>query len=227
MANNTDLIDKYLRNELTEDEKNQFERLLSTSSESLGDKDLASEVDLQKEIIIAIQARGLKECLQQKEQQIRSQRLRTKRIIKLSSWGISSSFVAAIVILAVILTPMAKMMKTESSEFAASITLPTTRGVNDQSGELQNQLFFVYSYISQNQFDQANELAQQLIKEIQISQQSITSEETQDILDQAQWLHAICEMHKGRVLKAKKLLKQIAKSNSCYAKDAENILNKL
>lgn len=67
MANNTDLIDKYLRNELTEDEKNQFERLLSTSSESLGDKDLASEVDLQKEIIIAIQARGLKECLQQKE----------------------------------------------------------------------------------------------------------------------------------------------------------------
>ena len=64
MANNTDLIDKYLRNELTEDEKKQFERLLSTSSESLGDKDLASEVDLQKEIIIAIQARGLKECLQ-------------------------------------------------------------------------------------------------------------------------------------------------------------------
>mgnify|MGYP006384767327 FL=1 len=34
MANNTDLIDKYLRNELTEDEKKQFERLLTTSSGS-------------------------------------------------------------------------------------------------------------------------------------------------------------------------------------------------
>ena len=226
MANNTDLIDKYLRNELTEDEKNQFERLLSTSSESLGDKDLASEVDLQKEIIIAIQARGLKECLQQKEQQIRSQRLRTKRIIKLSSWGISSSFVAAIVVLAMILTPMAKIMKTESSEFAASITIPTTRGVNDQSDELQNQLFFVYSYISQNQFDQANELALRLIDQIQSSQQKMTPE-TKEIFDQAQWLHTICEMHNGKVLKAKKLLKQIANSDSYYAERAQMVLDKL
>jgi hypothetical protein len=226
MANNTDLIDKYLRNELTEDEKNQFERLLSTSSESLGDKDLASEVDLQKEIIIAIQARGLKECLQQKEQQIRSQRLRTKRIITLSSWGISSSFVAAIVVLAMILTPMAKIMKTESSEFVASITIPTTRGVNDQSDELQNQLFFVYSYIYQNQFDQANELALQLIDQIQSSQQKITPE-TKEILDQAQWLHTICEMHNGKVLKAKKLLKQIANSDSYYAERAQMVLDKL
>ena len=226
MANNTDLIDKYLRNELTEDEKKQFERLLSTSSESLGDKDLASEVDLQKEIIIAIQARGLKECLQQKEQQIRSQRIRTKRIIKLSSWGISSSVVAAIVVLAVILTPMAKIMKTESIEYAASITIPTTRGVNDQSDELQNQLFFVYSYISQNQFDQANEFALQLIEQIQSSQQEITTE-TKEILDQAQWLHTICEMHNGKVLKAKKLLKQIANSDGCYAEDAQAVLDRL
>lgn len=226
MANNTDLIDKYLRNELTEDEKNQFERLLSTSSESLGDKDLASEVDLQKEIIIAIQARGLKECLQQKEQQIRLQRLRTKRIIKLSSWGISSSFIAAIIVLAVILTPMARMMKTESSEFAASITIPTTRGVNDLSDELQNQLFFVYSYISQNQFNQANKLALRLIDQIQSSQQKITPE-TKEILDQAQWLHTICEMHNGKVLKAKKLLKQIANSDSYYAERAQMVLDKL
>ena len=226
MANNTDLIDKYLRNELTEDEKNQFGSLLSTSSESLGDKDLASEVDLQKEIIIAIQARGLKECLQQKEQQIRSQRIRTKRIIKLSSWGISSSFVAAIVVLAMILTPMAKIMKTESSEFVASITIPTTRGVNYQSDELQNQLFFVYSYISQNQFDQANELALRLIDQIQSSQQKITPE-TKEIFDQAQWLHTICEMHNGKVLKAKKLLKQIANSDSYYATNAQNVLDKL
>lgn len=226
MANNTDLIDKYLRNELDENEKKQFERLLTTPSKSLGDKDLASEVDLQKEIIIAIQARGLKECLQRKEQQIRSQRLRTKRIIKLSSWGISSSFVAAIVVLAMILTPMAKIMKTESSEFAASITLPTTRGVNDQSDELQNQLFFVYSYISQNQFDQANELALQLIDQIQSSRQEITPE-TKEILDQAQWLHTICEMHNGKVLKAKKLLKQIANSDSYYAERAQMVLDKL
>ena len=121
---------------------------------------------------------------------------------------------------------MAKIMKTESSEFAASITLPTTRGVNDQSDELQNQLFFVYSCISQNQFDQANELALRLIDQIQSSQQKITPE-TKEIFDQAQWLHTICEMHNGKVLKAKKLLKQIANSDSYYAERAQMILDKL
>jgi hypothetical protein len=34
-------------------------------------------------------------------------------------------------------------------------------------------------------------------------------------------------MHNGKVLKAKKLLKQIANSDSRYAEDAQDILNKL
>ena len=66
MANNTELIDRYLRNELTENEKKQFEGLLSASDKSLEGKNLNDEMELQKEIIMAIQARGLKECLQKK-----------------------------------------------------------------------------------------------------------------------------------------------------------------
>ena len=59
--NHTDLIDRYLRNELTENEKKQFEGLLSASDKSLEGKNLNDQMELQKEIIMAIQARGLKE----------------------------------------------------------------------------------------------------------------------------------------------------------------------
>ena len=47
MANNTELIDRYLRNELTENEKNQFEGLLSASDKSLESKNLDDEMELQ------------------------------------------------------------------------------------------------------------------------------------------------------------------------------------
>lgn len=226
MASNTDIIDQYLFDELPENEKKQFERLLSASSESLGDKTLREEMDLQKDIIMAIQTRGLKECLQRKEKELREKRIRTKRIWRISTWSTASCLVAAMLVLTIILAPMARIMKEESMQYVTSMQISTTRGMLEEN-DLQNKLLFVYSYINQNQFDEANELAQQLIKEIQISQQSITSKETQDILDQAQWLHAICEMHKGRVLKAKKLLKQIANSDSYYSERAQEILDKL
>ena len=93
--NHTDLIDRYLRNELTENEKKQFEGLLSASDKSLEGKNLNDEMELQKEIIMAIQARGLKECLQKKETEIRAKRSQRQRIIKISSWSFASSLVAA------------------------------------------------------------------------------------------------------------------------------------
>ena len=69
MFDNTDLIDRYLTGDLGEDEKKELERLLFDDSDSLESKKLREEMELQKEIILAIQSRGLRECLQEKEQQ--------------------------------------------------------------------------------------------------------------------------------------------------------------
>lgn len=227
MANNTELIDRYLRNELTENEKNQFEGLLSASDKSLESKNLDDEMELQKDIIMAIQARGLKECLQKKETELRAKRAQKQRLIRLSSWSFGSALVAAMAILALITIPMAQIMKQESLQYASSIDISAVRGgVQAQTDPLQSQLLNIYSLITQKQFDQANKNVKQLIHDLQTTQ-DIHSEEHKEIFDQAQWLCAICEMHQGNVFKAKKLLRQIANSDSYYAERAQIILDKL
>lgn len=228
MANNTELIDRYLRNELTENEKNQFEGLLSASDKSLESKNLDDEMELQKDIIMAIQARGLKECLQKKETELRAKRAQKQRLIRLSSWSFGSALVAAMAILALITIPMAQIMKQESLQYASSIDniSAVKGGVQAQTDPLQSQLLNIYSLITQKQFDQANKNVKQLIHDLQTTQ-DIHSEEHKEIFDQAQWLCAICEMHQGNVFKAKKLLRQIANSDSYYAKRAQIILDKL
>lgn len=231
MANNTELIDRYLRNELTENEKNQFEGLLSASDKSLESKNLDDEMELQKDIIMAIQARGLKECLQKKETELRAKRAQKQRLIRLSSWSFGSALVAAMAILALITIPMAQIMKQESLQYASSIDSSAVRGgavrgnIQEQTDPLQTQLLNIYSLIAQEQFDQANKHVKQLLQDLQTNQ-DIGLEEHKEIFDQAQWLCAICEMHQGNVFKAKKLLRQIANSDSHYAKRAQIVLDK-
>jgi hypothetical protein len=224
--NHTDLIDRYLRNELTENEKKQFEGLLSASDKSLEGKNLNDEMELQKEIIMAIQARGLKECLQKKETEIRAKRSQRQRIIKISSWSFASSLVAAVLVLAFITVPMAKIMQAESVDYAASIS-SLSRGAQESANHIQTLLSSTYTLVSQNQFQQADEQALQLLHLLQTSPTDLTSEEVQDIFEQAQWLHAVCVMNTGKVFKAKKLLHQIANSDSHYAVRAQDILDKL
>lgn len=226
MANNTELIDRYLRNELTENEKNQFEGLLSAPDKSLESKNLDDEMELQKDIIMAIQARGLKECLQKKETVLRAKRAQKQRLIRLSSWSFGSALVAAMAILALITIPMAQIMKQESLQYASSIDISAVRGgVQAQTDPLQTQLLNIYSLIAQEQFDQANKHVKQLLQDLQTNQ-DIGLEEHKEIFDQAQWLCAICEMYQGNVFKAKKLLKQIASSDSHYAERAQIVLDK-
>jgi hypothetical protein len=248
--NHTDLIDRYLRNELTENEKNQFEGLLSASDKSLEGKKLNDEMELQKEIIMAIKARGLKECLQKKEGELRAKRAqkqRRERIIRLSSWSLGGALVAAIAIFAFITTPMTKIMqeeslqhtssndfssirnimKQESLQFASSIDFSAVRGgLQAQADSLQSRLLNIYSLIAQEQFDLANKNVKQLLQDLQTNQ-DITSEEHKEIFHQTQWLYAICEMYQGNVFEAKELLKQIANSDSHYADRAQDILDKL
>jgi hypothetical protein len=224
--NHTDQIDRYLRNELSEQERAQFEDMLSASDKSSTGENLNDEVELQKEIIMAIQARGLKECLQKKEAEMRAKRSQWQRIIKISSWSLASSLVAAVFVLVLITIPMAKIMRAESVEYAASIS-SLSRGAQESATHIQALLSTTYTLVSQNQFQLADEQALQILNLIQTTRTDLISEGTKDIFEQAQWLHAVCVMNTGKVFKAKKLLRQIANSDSHYATRAQDILDKL
>lgn len=222
MSDNTDLIDRYLVGELSFEEKQDFERLLFDDSDSLESKKLKGEMELQKEIILAIQARGLKENLRLKEEQIRFKRRKERRNIKI--FGLSSfSFVAAAVILwAIFIFPIAHNMANLSIQYADQIQIESFRG--GVSNDYQQQLILAYTNIADKKFDEAQIIVLSIMDDID----SVgLIEENEDFYDQAQWLNAICEMNSGHVFRAKKMLNQIANSDSYYATQAQYMLDKL
>ena len=88
---NQEQIDKYLAGQMTEDEKLQFERLLSADDSSLRD-----EMELQKEIILAIRRRSLKEMLQGEEESIQKEKEgHHKRVVRWTLRSVASIAVAS------------------------------------------------------------------------------------------------------------------------------------
>lgn len=228
----TEKIDNYLENNMSNEEKKDFERLLSDPSASLGGSmNLNEEVKMQKAIIQEIQRQALRNMLMDENRKYRTRQRVIPKIVALSS-SISVTAIAAVMLIMFILSPMAQIMKQESLQYASSIDISTVRGgvargtMQEQTDSLQSLLLNIYSLITQKQFDQANKNVKQLIHDLQTTQ-DIHSEEHKEIFDQAQWLCAICEMHQGNVFKAKKLLRQIANSDSYYAERAQIILDKL
>lgn len=228
----TEKIDNYLENNMSNEEKKEFERLLSDPSASLGGSmNLNEEVKMQKAIIQEIQRRVLRSTLMDENRKYRVRQRIIPKIVALSS-SISTTAIAAVMVIMFVISPMAQIMKQESLQYASSIDSSAVRGgavrrdIQEQTDPLQTQLLNIYSLITQKQFDQANKNVKQLIHDLQTTQ-DVPSEEHKEIFDQAQWLCAVCEMHQGNVFKAKKLLRQIANSDSYYAERAQIILDKL
>ena len=137
----TKLIDRYLSHEMPEEEKMSFERLLSEGdSSSIDVQNLQKEMELQKEIELAIQERGLREMLKKEEARIR-QREHTKRVV---IWSIGSGSVitalAAVMLLLLVIAPIARQMQDYSDQYVSNIEVNITRGDNDQNQSLDNAL---------------------------------------------------------------------------------------
>ena len=227
MLDNTDLIDRYLGGELSEDEKQELERLLFDDSDSLESKKLKEEMELQKEIILAVQSRGLRESLQEKEQQILQEQQKKGKFIKIFGWSSFSTAIAAVLLCGIFISPIVQRMENCSIEYAQQIQISAFRG--GTTDDLQNQLMLAYQNISDENFREASQIVVRLmtyISEKRSFPYDLLPEE-KDTYDQAEWLYVICEMNEGRIFKVKRLLKQIANSDSFYAIQAQDMLDKL
>ena len=84
MKNNTEIIGKYLQNEMTADERNAFEKQMA------GDKELQQQLAVQKQILVAIETAGLKNSF--------AKAIRIRFISRmLIRWGIVAIVVAGLV----------------------------------------------------------------------------------------------------------------------------------
>lgn len=218
--NISEKIDRYVLGEMSEEEKTAFEAKLSSDSE------LKHEYELQREIILATQRLHLKRHLQNIEQQAR---LKRKRMIRtISTWSIA----AAIVCVCVIGVDMkySSDLRSTSMLCYAETGAPLTRS-DSETDELLSK---AYELIGKNELGVASSMilaAEKMINEE--LKQPVTTEEEQYreeimILQKRDidWYKALILMKEGEIFKSRKALKKIASSDSRYAEQARNILER-
>lgn len=229
----TELIDRYLLGEATTEEKMQVERLLSDPELSLEDRDkFRKEMELQKEIILAIQKQGLKEMLQQadeKKEKVDEEiehKVHIRRLIGWTSGSITTLAAAAVIVFVIVLAPMRALFYNYSYQYAQSVQIAeATRG--DELSEIASLLEQAYEAVLTNQWQQADKLSLQVMELCTQPVDNLTDEERVEYYQQAEWLHANYLMHSKHAVRAHRLLKKIADDKGLYSAQAQAILQQV
>jgi hypothetical protein len=216
----TDKIDAYLAGTMSDAEKKEFEGLLLGSETSLEDRTkLQDEMELQKEIIFAIRRRGFREMVKKDIAEIKQEEEEHhQRIKRITIWSLGSSTLmamAAVLLLLFVLAPVAQQMQGLSSQYIAGVVIDDIERDVDNG---EDMLSVAIVLMQNNQWEEA----EQIINKIYTQPTIKTSD-----LQKVEWLRAICLMHRGKVIKAKKLLNKIANSNSPYQIEARKMLDDL
>lgn len=218
---NQEQIDKYLAGQMTEDEKLQFERLLSADDSSLRD-----EMELQKEIILAIRRRSLKEMLQGEEESIQKEKEdHHKRVVRWTLRSVASIAVAAVCLLLITLLPIANLMYDSSNVYYTQAL---------EAGELRgcpsDTLSVLWSEsvtaLQKDDWARADEFALQVMNLSTQPIVGITDEERLDFYQQAEWMHANYLMHNKHIFKAKRLLQKISSDGGRFSKQSNDLLKR-
>ena len=196
----TEKIDNYLENNMSNEEKKDFERLLSDPSASLGGSmNLNEEVNMQKAIIQEIQRRALRQSLEEENKQYRNNQRKIRKVITLFS-SVSTTSVAAVMLLMFIFAPAKDYVQKVSSDYAMEYNIIQKRG----NPALDSAIIA----IANNKWEDAEEC----LKDIYISDspKNLTGNQYDDWFEY-HWLKALCEMHDGHVIKTKYHLRKIEK----------------
>ena len=212
-----ELFDSYMDGTLSDTERTQFEERLQS------DEAYRKAYELHSEVVLGIQRKELKAMLQEQEKE-GEKPVRRGLVFKISS----IVALAACLFIGIIIVHDAFRMSTLGGDYIAQLEQPIPRG----SG-LEETLALIYD-LQQGNFAEAQEnidKARLLIQE----EQSIaypTEDEIeyhQQMLkldsDELDWYQALLYAKTHKVFKAKKLLKQIAKSDSRYSNDAMKLLD--
>ena len=172
-------------------------------------------MELEQDIELAIRERGLKEMLVKEEARIRREAHRRKvRIWALGGSGMLA--VAAVLLVVFTIVPIAREMQQYSAQYVANIETGAYRGGDEMIGLLSEAM----DKMKQDQWQEAEEIADALL-----AQTAGTEDEYEnDIRQSAEWIKALCLMHDGKVISARRMLRHIAESDSYYSSLAEELL---
>ena len=212
-----ELFDGYMDGTLSDTERTQFEERLQS------DEAYRKAYELHSEVVLGIQRKELKALLQDQEKEGQNP-VRKGLVFKISS----IVALAACLFIGIIIVHDSLRMADLGGDYIAQLEQPVPRG----SG-VEETLALIYDDLQQGDYAEAQDnidKARQLIQD----EQSIaypTEEETeyhQQMLkldsDELDWYQALLYAKTHKVFKAKRLLKQIAGSDSRYRYGALNML---
>ena len=214
-----DRIDNYILGEMSNEERLAFEQ------EMAQDTSLNEEVVLQQEIVRAIRMKAAKEHLQKIEREIQAKERRRKVFaIRFSSVAIAACL--ALGIFFYVDTANSYISYGLNIQHEMVVTKCDSRGGTSYSERALDA-------INENDFDKALAIIEEGEKlEFTFSDPNPVLQE-QALLEykmeqeDLQWYKAVAYMCKGRWIKAKRLLKEIATSDSYYKAEAKKALYNL
>ena len=169
----------------------------SFEQEIANDAELQAEVALHRDVVRAIRMKAAKEHLQKVERQIRAEERRRK----VFTIRIAAAALAACLVVGVFVD---YDNRDDYKDYAANIEITPSRAAGYQVNEV------IYKIAENNYTEEA------MAQDISVSER-----------DELEWYKAVTYMRMGKWIKARKLLKQIAASDSAYSEDAQKALEEL
>lgn len=208
-------IDDYVTGKMSEADRLSFERELADNQE------LHSEVLLHQDIVRAIRMKAAKEHLQQVEQDIRTRtRRRNVFAIRISSIAVAACLAIGIFVHFDYMTNYqavgnALVLESDAERGGAQTTDVILYAVdNGKYDEALNLIADAETLEFKSEFTHPDLIEQDRL-------------EYNRTMETLQWYKAVVYMRMGKWIKARRLLKQIAESDSRYKKVARQTLDRL
>ena len=190
-------IDNYVMGKMSAEERNSFEQ------EIANDAELQAEVALHRDVVRAIRMKAAKEHLQNVERQIRAEERRRKVFKQLAP-------VIALAACLVVGVFVDYDNRGDYKDYAANIEITPSRAAGYEVNEV------IYKIAENNYTEALATIEEAMAQDISVSER-----------DELEWYKAVTYMRMGKWVKARKLLKQIAASDSAYSEDAQKALEEL
>lgn len=190
-------IDNYVMSKMSAEERNSFEQ------EIANDAELQAEVALHRDVVRAIRMKAAKEHLQKVERQIRAEENRRKVFtIRIAAVALAACLVVGVFV--------DYDNRGDYKDYAANIEITPSRAAGYQVNEV------IYKIAENNYTEALATIEEAMAQDISVSER-----------DELEWYKAVTYMRLGKWIKARKLLKQIAASDSIYREDAQKALEEL
>ena len=231
----TEMIDAYLAGTMSEEEKNEFERLLLDSDSSLKDRtNLRNEMELQKEIILAIRRRAFREMLAEEEARIKQEKEDADRAAAASiSWpkhiarAVSSVAVAAC-FCGIFIAPQVSRLASISNdaELYAAVSMDMNEAYVEMRGCEENADIILRAdeLMQQGLYKQVDALLASSLKELKdAAPTSQAWTEKEDML----YLRALCAIKQHKLYRSRMLLNEVINMHSTHQTEAQQLLNQI